>query len=642
MLTSLSEFKFFQSFRMPIEEADQVRFLVEADKGLDEYEYLEDAKLIDVSASGIGFTSKTELSVGDELRISIQFKKLFIDVEGLIVRCFSSGLDSDTIIYGVEIEETKDMKRFLQKFILSLHPERLRDCMVQLSLTDRYSRSSEGIEMFSLLISIFRDLTKFGAKEEFLNAMLEEVSRILDAQRASLFLINPETNELQAIAALGMEKEQLKFDYRHGIAGSVFTTGVSLNIDTEKDETRFTDKIDIQSGFSTKSIICNPIYNREEKVIGVIEVLNKRGGQRFSEEDEKVMKVLSLVFSSVYHSFNPVSEKSQIRRFSTPFDREFAIIGKSSPVNSLRRSIVKLKDIDSPLLIHGEYGVGKTLYGQVIHFEGKRGLKDFEVVECKNMTDERFNEVFLSEESIFEKVLGGSIVLRNIEHLSIERQVKLYELLTKGSLEGSNLSFDFRLMATTSADIPEMVKEGSFSEVLYEFLSKGFISIPPLRERIEDVESLVNYFLKMECRKQGLLLKAYSPKLLEDFMEYDWPENITELKNYVERSVTLNPRNHIINEINDLTIPKLNRSIKGLRMFDDIPFVSSSDLSLKDRVALIERRIIEMEIKRVKGNKSKAAKEMGISREALRKKLIHSDEVLQRVEGLPSEEKKAA
>lgn len=641
MLTSLSEFKFFQSFRMPIEEADQVRFLVEREVGLDDYQYVEDAKLIDVSASGLGFKTTTQLSVGDELRLSIQFKKLFIDVEGVIVRCFSEGMDTGEMIYGLEIEETKDMKRFLQKFILSLHPERLRECMVQLSLTDRYSRSSEGIEMFSLLISVFKDLTKFGSKDDFLSAMLEEVTRVLDAQRASLFLINPETNQLQAIAAMGIEKEKLKFDYRHGIAGSVFTTGVSLNIDTEKDETRFSDEIDNQSGFKTKSIVCNPIHNREEKVVGVIEVLNKRGGERFSEEDEKVMKVLSLVFSSVFHAFNPVSEKSQIRRFSTPFDREFAIIGKSTSINSLRRSIVKLKDIDSPLLIHGEYGVGKTLYAQVIHYEGKRGLKDFKVIECKNLEDSEFSDLFLGEENVLDHTQGGSIVLRNIDYLGVDKQKQILKLLKNGSHEGSNISFDFRLMCTTSEDLSELVKEGKFSEDFYEYISKGFISIPPLRERSEDVEALVNYFLKMECRKQGLLLKAYSPKLLEDFIEYDWPQNISELKNYVERAVTLNPRNHIINEINDLTIPKLNRSIKGLKLFEDIPFVSSSELCLKDRVALIERRIIEMEIKRLKGNKSKAAKEMGISREALRKKLIHSDEVLTKL-GHVKEEKKAA
>src|SRR5690606_15444749 len=145
----------------------------------------------------------------------------------------------------------------------------------------------------------------------------------------SLFLINPETNELEAVAALGIDKKVLKFDYRKGIAGSVFTTGVSLNIDTINDNTRFSSEIDEVSGFKTKSIICNPILNREDKIIGVIEIINKRSDDRFSVDDEKIMKVVALVFSSVFHNYNPISDNSTVRRFSAPSDRDLILIGKS-------------------------------------------------------------------------------------------------------------------------------------------------------------------------------------------------------------------------------------------------------------------------------------------------------------------------
>src|SRR5690606_9066374 len=98
-------------------------------------------------------------------------------------------------------------------------------------LKERYAKASDGLEMFSLLLSLFKDITHYGDKEGFLESMLEEVVRIMNATRASIFLINPDTNELEAVCALGVEKQQLKFDYRLGIAGSVFTTGVALNID---------------------------------------------------------------------------------------------------------------------------------------------------------------------------------------------------------------------------------------------------------------------------------------------------------------------------------------------------------------------------------------------------------------------------
>src|SRR5690606_21735391 len=105
-------------------------------------------------------------------------------------------------------------------------------------------------------------------------------------------------------------------------------------------------------------------------------------------EDEKTMKVLALILSSVFHHYNPISEKSLIRRFSTPYDREYAWIGRSSQTSDIRKAIVRLKDIDSPLLINGEVGVGKGLLARILHNEGKRGLAPFVSIQCKGITPE--------------------------------------------------------------------------------------------------------------------------------------------------------------------------------------------------------------------------------------------------------------
>src|SRR5690606_19858394 len=164
--------------------------------------------------------------------------------------------------------------------------------------------------------------------------------------RASIFLINTETNELEAVAALGVDKELLKFDYRKGIPGSVFTTGVSLNIDTQSESARYSQELDKLSGLETRSIICSPISNREDKIVGVIEVSNKRNEDRFTAEDEKTMKVLALILSSVFHHYNPMSEKSLIRRFSTPYERDFAWIGRSPQSSQTRKSVEMLNTID--------------------------------------------------------------------------------------------------------------------------------------------------------------------------------------------------------------------------------------------------------------------------------------------------------
>lgn len=633
ILASFSEFKFYQSFRIPVQEADDLRFLVELDE-MKSGEYVEDARLVDVSVSGLGFSTREKISVGSELTISLHFRKDHLDLSGRIVRAFSNGIDEERIIYGVELDEDSKVKKFLEHFLASFSVERLRECLIDSALKERYAKAGEGFEMFSLLLSLFKDITRFGDREGFIDNMLDEVVRILNAQRASIFLINPDSNELEAYSAMGIDKEQLKFDYRLGVAGSVFTTGVALNINTSEDHSRFYEVFDKRFNFKTSSIICYPIHNREDKIIGVIEVLNKRNQDRFTVDDEKTMKVLALIFSAVFHGFNPVSETSQIRRFSTPFDREYALIGRTSHISSLRSAIIRTKDLNTPLLISGETGVGKMLYARILHHEGNRGLKPFEEINCADQDLDTLSEKFWSldeQKNLFIRCRGGTLVFREIGKLPLAFQEKLQNLIKENCVPGSLYTLDVRLIATSSQDLGQMADAGAFKKELYEFFFKTHIHMEPLRRRIDDLHSLIDYFLKVECKKQGFLLKSFAPKLLERLKNYDWPGNIKELRLCVERAVLYSPKNHIISDVEDLgssAAPLVDITTKN-RMFGDVPYVSDFRIPLKDRLALIEREMIIAEIKRNNGNKSKASKEMGISREALRKKLLGSREILE-------------
>ncbi len=645
MLKSFSEFKFYQSFRIPVEAQDDLRFMVEMDDEFGRTRYIEDAKLIDISITGFGFSTSERISVDTELTISLQFKKLHLDLTGRVVRAFGESFDSDQMIYGVEIDEEPKIFNFLEKYIISFTSDRLKDCLIDSALKERYTKASDGFEIFSLLLSLFKDINNFGDKEGFIDSMMEEVVRLLNAQRATIFLINPDTNELEAISAVGVEKENLKFDYRKGIAGSVFTTGVALNIDVTQDKSRFNDEFDRKFGYQTKSIICYPIHNRHDKIIGVIEVLNKRNQDRFTIEDEKSMKVLTLVFSSVFHTFNPISDKSTIRRFSKPFDRKLALIGKTPHIRSLRKSFVKLKDIDSSVLVCGEAGVGKSLYAEILHSEGQRGLNPFIQVDCSIKNEEQLDkDIFIpGPENKLMLCQGGTVLFKKIDKLEYGKQLKLKEILQMGGHIGSDITLDARIMATSDGDLGAMVDNGTFDRELYDFVSETVVNIEPLRRHKEDIPELISYFFKTECNKKGLLFKSFTDEIMEKLVAYDWPANILELRKCVERAVLFHPKEHIISdvEIDDSTTPLIDTGI-GKRMFGDIPHVSDPNISLKDRLALVEREMILAEIKRCNGNKSKAAKEMGISREALRKKMLISDEVLERVTGMAPEAKKAA
>lgn len=636
MLTSLAEFKYYQSFRVPVESRDDVLFLVEVEDDFGKFKPLDKVRLMDVSMSGVGFCTSYGLAVGEVVRCSVQFKRFRHEFMVSIVRANKARGEhaGDLMNYGGEIDKDEfvPMKRFIEQYVHSLPPERLRESLTQLALTERFSSAEEGFEMFSLLLSLFKDITQFGNKEKFIESMLEEITRIINAQRATIFLINPETNELEAAAALGMDKALLKFDYRKGIAGSVFTTGVSLNIDCKTDKVRFSEDIDRVTGFQTKSIICHPITNREDKIIGVIEVLNKRNEDRFTADDEKTMKVLSLICSSVFHNFAPISERSLIRRFSTPYDREHAWIGRSTVTGEIRKAIVKLKDIDSPLLIQGEEGNGKRLLARIIHFEGKRGLKPWNMVHCqgsdpKDLEDEIFGLPGMVGK-LEECAAGGTFIFAEIGFMPLHIQGRLVQALKKLD-EDQGKARDLRPIFTTSQDLKGMVHEGHFNPELLTYMSASEMNVEPLRKRKADIDDLTTYFLRKECRKQGLLLKELSPALKNLVAEYNWPGNVAELENVIEKAVLYNPKTHIITELGNKATPVLDVSKQGGCNLDHIPHADDFNVILKDRVALVEREMILAEIKRHKGNKSKAAISMGISREALRKKLIMSDEVIE-------------
>lgn len=652
MLTSFSEFKYYQSFRVPVESRDDVQFLVEYENDQGKFEFVEKVKLQDVSMTGLGFVTTMPLPVGTTLRCSLQFKRLRFDFGANIVRAFHNvgSPVEESMNYGAEldVEDYGNMKRFIEQYIQSLPPERLKDSLIKLALTQHYASEKEGFEMFSLLLSLFKDITQFGNKEKFVESMLEEIVRILNGQRATVFLINTETNELEAVAALGLDKELLKFDYRKGIAGSVFTTGVSLNIDCKTDKVRFSEEIDKVTGYDTRSIICSPISNREDKIIGVIEILNKRNEDRFTVEDEKTMKVLALILSSVFHNYNPMSEKSLIRRFSTPYDREFAWIGRSSQTSDIRKAVVRLKDIDSPLLVTGETGVGKKLFARIVHNEGKRGLAPYIVISCKGVDEESLNkEIFGAPgfKSKLEECIGGTVVFDEIGFMPVHMQMKLLKVLNDRRIEGSHISLDVRPVFTTSRNLKQMIEdEGSFNPDLYRYMCSSEVVVEPLRKRPLDIEDLLTFFLKKECRKQGLLLKEFSDEVKQQLTDYAWPGNVVELEKAVEKAVLYNPKAHVISELGSKSTPIIDMSKTGGCMLENIPHADDSNLPLKDRVALVEREMILAEIKRHKGNKSKAAISMGISREALRKKMLMSDEIIEAIKnGTPlPEEKKAA
>ena len=185
------------------------------------------------------------------------------------------------------------------------------------------------------------------------------------------------------------------------------------------------------------------------------------------------------------------------------------------------------------------------------------------------------------------------------------------------------------LCLRTHEDLKSMIYEtASFDREFYDFISMTSLYLTPLRERKDDLELLVDYFLSKESATQGFLKKELSQKVKERLFEYHWPLNVGELRGVLGKIVRYNPKSHIISDLPEKEI--FLKSTKEIT-WKKIEKIEELSLPLKDKLALIEREMILGEIERLKGNKSQAAKSLFISRESLRKKLLISLDILQEI-----------
>jgi two-component system response regulator HydG len=306
------------------------------------------------------------------------------------------------------------------------------------------------------------------------------------------------------------------------------------------------------------------------------------------------------------------------------------IIGKSKPMQEVYRTLEKVAPTDSSVLIYGESGTGKELIARAIHKLSPRKDKPFIRVNCGALVETLLeSELFGHEKGAFtgamkrkkgrfELAHQGSIFLDEIGDISANMQLKLLRVLQEKEFErvGSEetIQVDVRIMAATNKNLSELVQHGKFREDLYYRLHIIPIYLPPLRERNEDIPLLVNHFLKKLTNELNKPAKQISDSAMEKLLSYHWPGNIRELENVLERAVVLCDREFI--DIKDL--PLLN-STTSEKLPSDI--LDRFRLNLNDTLSTIEKQLIERAMNETAGNKSQAAKLLGIQTSLLYYKL---------------------
>lgn len=325
---------------------------------------------------------------------------------------------------------------------------------------------------------------------------------------------------------------------------------------------------------------------------------------------------------------------SELQRLRTEVRGQYKfqnIIGRSKKMLSLYNLITKVADSMSTILLQGESGTGKELFAKAIHYNSSRVDKPFVAVECSVLpetlleselfghTKGAFTGAIRAKKGLFEQAHGGTIFLDEIGDISLAMQSKLLRVLQEREIRpvGSNeiIKVDVRVIAATNTELKEAVKAKTFREDLFYRIAVIPISIPPLREKKEDIPFLVEHFISKYCRINNKNIKTISRKTLSLLTDYNWPGNVRELENVIERAI-------LISESDEIGVDCLPSEVQ---MPKTVLINSQSGGSFEEKLTKakeeIELQFIKLALKKHNGNKSLAAKELGMSRGSLYNKI---------------------
>lgn len=301
-----------------------------------------------------------------------------------------------------------------------------------------------------------------------------------------------------------------------------------------------------------------------------------------------------------------------------------AIVGCSEAMEKTRQLIRQVAPLDATVLIQGESGTGKELVANAIQGLSLRRDKPFIKVNVAALSSELLeSELFGHEKGAFSHALrqrkgrfeladGGTLFLDEIGEMPMESQVNFLRVLQEREFERvggtETISVDFRLLAATNKDLKTLVREGSFREDLFFRVNVIRIEVPPLRERLDDVPLLAEQFLRKHCTRYAIE-KSLAAETIEMLVGYAWPGNVRELENAIESAIVRTPKSEICPQ-------DLPEDISG-----EVTLKPTGRVSAGRAIADIEKEYILQEIERLGGNKTKAAKSLGIGLKTLYRKL---------------------
>ncbi len=355
-----------------------------------------------------------------------------------------------------------------------------------------------------------------------------------------------------------------------------------------------------------------------------------------------IEKPLSLenVTLRVKHALDQHRLEQENRTLRTKVERQFELVGNSPAMQQLRTLIETAGPTNSRVLIAGENGTGKELVARAIHQHSARAGRPFVAVNCAAIPDTLIeSELFGHEKGAFsgatsmkrgqfEQADGGTLFLDEIGDMSLNTQAKVLRALQEQQFTrvgGTKLmKVDVRVLAASNKDLMKEIEKGTFREDLFYRLNVVPVVVPPLRERREDIPTLIKHFMKLHAEEQGLKVKEVAPEAMEVFRLYDWPGNIRELRNLIERLMIMVPGpviegSHAASALQARPAAAPSGS-PGTTQPGNTLLTRSFD-SLKDARNAFEKEYIARKLREHHWNISRTAEDLKIERSHLHRKI---------------------
>ncbi|MCF7669285.1 MAG: sigma 54-interacting transcriptional regulator [Verrucomicrobia bacterium] len=489
-------------------------------------------------------------------------------------------------------------------------------------MNDQQPRSEKELE-------ILYTISHAVLKSSDIPTLLKEILKIIEIEkgfiRGTVTLRMPDSDILVIEASAGLsprEIERGQYKLGEGITGQVAETGKSAIIPDIRREKKFLDRTGSRKN-ARLSFICVPIIYRKN-VIGTFSIDRTPADKDELERDLKFLELVADIIAEAAAALREeieereslLAENRRLHDELGEYYRPGNMIGNCSSMRTVYTQVAQVSKTAATVLVRGESGTGKELVARAIHYTSPRADKPFICINCAALPENLVeSELFGHEKGAFtgatqqrkgrfELAHKGTLFLDEIGEISPAVQVRLLRVLQERSFErvggDKTLDVNVRIIAATSKNLEEAVRNGKFREDLYYRLNVFPVYIPPIRERKSDIMLLADHFIKQYSKVYSKEIKRISTAAINMMMSYHWPGNVRELENFIERAV-ISSTDGVIHAHS--LPPSLQTG-----EYTNTPVIPSDGCSLATMVDSYEREIIVDALKKFNGNAAAAAR----------------------------------